>query len=112
YGAGLNSSLAHRDDGSGAFDSGWTLATFNVPLTAGQHTMMLGAFTNSANGNNETTTAFFDDINISFGGGVSGVLGNDTDADGNPLTASLVPASGPTNGQLTLNPTGSFTYTP
>ncbi len=40
-----------------------------------------------------------------------GVLGNDSDADGDPLTA--VPASGPTNGALTLNnASGSFTYVP
>ena len=39
-----------------------------------------------------------------------GVLGNDTDADGDPLTAVLV--SGPSNGTLSLNSNGSFTYTP
>jgi VCBS repeat-containing protein len=39
-----------------------------------------------------------------------GVLGNDTDADGDPLTAVLV--AGPSNGMVTLNPDGSFTYTP
>jgi VCBS repeat-containing protein len=39
-----------------------------------------------------------------------GVLGNDTDADGQGLTAQLV--SGPSNGSLTLNPNGSFTYLP
>ena len=39
-----------------------------------------------------------------------GVLGNDTDADGHPLTAQLV--SGVSNGSLTLNPDGSFTYLP
>ena len=39
-----------------------------------------------------------------------GVLGNDTNADGNPLTASL--ASSPANGQLTLHSDGSFSYTP
>ena len=38
------------------------------------------------------------------------MLANDTDADGNPLTAVLV--TGPANGSLTLNPDGSFTYTP
>jgi VCBS repeat-containing protein len=39
-----------------------------------------------------------------------GVLGNDSDPDGNPLTATLV--TGPAHGTLTLNPNGSFTYTP
>ncbi|HSJ27868.1 MAG TPA: cadherin-like domain-containing protein [Acidimicrobiia bacterium] len=40
----------------------------------------------------------------------NGVLANDTDADGDALTAILV--AGPTNGNLTLNADGSFTYTP
>ena len=40
----------------------------------------------------------------------AGVLANDTDADGDPLTAALV--SGPGNGTLTLNSDGSFVYTP
>lgn len=40
-----------------------------------------------------------------------GVLGNDTDADADPLTASVV--SGPTNGVLNyFNSDGSFSYTP
>ncbi len=39
-----------------------------------------------------------------------GVLNNDTDADEDPITAVLV--AGPTNGTLTLNADGSFTYTP
>ena len=39
-----------------------------------------------------------------------GVLGNDTDYDGDPLAATL--ASPPTNGGVVLNPDGSFTYTP
>ncbi len=41
----------------------------------------------------------------------SGVLGNDTDADSNPLTAVLV-GVGTTNGGLVLNADGSFVYTP
>jgi gliding motility-associated-like protein len=40
----------------------------------------------------------------------AGVLSNDTDADGNTLTAVLVTTT--TNGTLTLNADGSFTYTP
>ena len=38
--------------------------------------------------------------------GASGVLANDSDADGAPLTASRV--SGPSHGTLTLNANGSF----
>ncbi|OBB03636.1 hypothetical protein A5662_00920 [Mycobacteriaceae bacterium 1482268.1] len=39
-----------------------------------------------------------------------GVLANDSDADNNPLTAKL--ANKPRNGTVTVNPDGSFTYTP
>ena len=41
---------------------------------------------------------------------VPGVLGNDSDPQGDPLRATLV--SGPANGGLILRPDGSFTYTP
>src|SRR5204862_153770 len=40
----------------------------------------------------------------------TGVLANDTDVDGDPLTAAL--ATAPTKGTLALNANGSFTYTP
>ncbi len=39
-----------------------------------------------------------------------GVLDNDSDLDGDPLTAGWI--SGPSHGLLSLNPDGSFTYTP
>jgi VCBS repeat-containing protein len=39
-----------------------------------------------------------------------GVLGNDTDADGNALSAAVV--VGPAHGSLALNANGGFTYTP
>ncbi|HEX3148917.1 MAG TPA: Ig-like domain-containing protein [Gemmataceae bacterium] len=40
----------------------------------------------------------------------AGLLANDTDADGDALTAIL--GAGPAHGSLTLNANGSFTYTP
>jgi CSLREA domain-containing protein len=39
-----------------------------------------------------------------------GVLGNDSDADGDPITAVL--DASPAHGTVLLNPDGSFTYTP
>ncbi len=47
---------------------------------------------------------------VPAGAAVPGVLGNDTDPDGHPLTARLV--TGPAHGTLTLAPNGSFTYAP
>ena len=44
---------------------------------------------------------------------VNGVLNNDSDANGNTtLSLQTTPISGPTNGALSLNSDGSFTYTP
>jgi LPXTG-motif cell wall-anchored protein len=40
----------------------------------------------------------------------SGVLGNDSDFEGDPFTAVLV--AGPAHGLLTLDPSGGFTYIP
>lgn len=118
YGTALNNSLVHREGGTqGGYDSGWQLATFNVPLTAGNHTLTLGAYNTSqgfggGGGQNEWTQVWYDDLSLGFSGGTAGVLENDTDADGNPLTASLVPASGPQHGTLSFNANGTFVYTP
>ena len=41
-----------------------------------------------------------------------GVLGNDTDVDGDAMTAALVPDAGPDRGLITFRSDGSFDYTP
>ena len=56
--------------------------------------------------NDSYTTA--EDVLLSVA--APGVLANDTDPDGDGLTALLV--TGPTHGTLTLNSNGSFTYRP
>ena len=73
-------------------------ATVNITVN---HVNHAPASTDDSYSVNEDTT-----LTIS----VPGVLGNDTDIDGDPLTAVLVATT--TNGSLTLNPNGSFTYLP
>ncbi|NOS69719.1 MAG: tandem-95 repeat protein, partial [Verrucomicrobia bacterium] len=63
---------------------------------------------------NDAPIALNDDYNVTEDTALNisapGVLGNDSDPDGDPLTAILV--NGPTHGLLTLNANGSFIYTP
>ena len=40
------------------------------------------------------------------------MLANDSDPDGDPLTVTATPISGPSNGSLVLNGNGSYVYTP
>jgi VCBS repeat-containing protein len=65
---------------------------------------------------NDAPVAFPDSITVGIGqttslltGGMNSVLANDTDADGDSLTAILV--SGTSSGTLVLNPGGTFSYT-
>jgi hypothetical protein len=62
--------------------------------------------TSPVSGNDSFNTAFNTTLTVN----APGVLGNDTDADGDALTASLRRA--PANGLVDLRPDGSFTYTP
>ena len=54
--------------------------------------------------------SFSTNVNTPLNVAASGVLSNDSDPQVLPLSAVLV--SGPTNGSLTLNANGSFSYTP
>jgi Bacterial Ig domain len=82
-------------DGNGGTDTqafSITVTNINDAPTAGADAYSLA----------EDTT-----LTVSVG---SGVLANDGDEDGNPITPALV--SGPSNGTLTLNADGSFLYVP
>ncbi len=64
---------------------------------------------------NDAPVAAVDVYTVGEGGtltvpAATGVLSNDTDADNDPLTVQVV--ANATNGTLTLNPNGSFTYAP
>jgi hypothetical protein len=54
--------------------------------------------------------AYATTANASLSIGAPGILGNDTDNDGDDLDAVL--STAPSNGNLALNTDGSFTYTP
>jgi Big-like domain-containing protein len=56
--------------------------------------------------------AYETEMNTQLSVSAPGVLGNDTDINNDPLTAILNPSGGVSNGQLTFNANGSFTYTP
>ncbi|MDA1053261.1 MAG: Ig-like domain-containing protein [Planctomycetota bacterium] len=76
-----------------------------------------GTVTINVRGVNDSPTAFADTYPVAEGGSLSvtaanGVLANDVDVDQEALRAIYVNGSGPTNGSLSLNTNGSFTYTP
>jgi len=90
------------DDGNtnGAPDSKCSLGTVNVTVNPVNDAPVANNDSYSTNSN----TA----LNIA----APGVLGNDTDIDADSLTSSVVIASGPSHGTLTLNLDGSFSYMP
>jgi hypothetical protein len=69
-------------------------AVNNAPVTASD------AYTTTRNATLNITTQ------------AAGVLGNDTDVDSPPAALRAVLVSGPSNGTLTLNANGTFTYKP
>ncbi len=88
--------------------------SFRYFANDGQSSSNIATVTITVNAANNPPIAkddsFAADENATLNKGGKGVLANDTDADGNTITASVVTA--PQNGALVLNPNGSFTYSP
>ena len=94
--AGTDSFTYRANDGTG------NSATVTV-------TIQVTGSNDAPNANNDGTYLVAEDGTLTVNA-ATGVLANDTDPDGNPITAALL--TGPANGSLTLNANGSFTYTP
>jgi VCBS repeat-containing protein len=113
YGSDQNDSLVHiagDNTSSGNDDTGWLTADFSVPLTGGVHSFLLAAYNNRATQTDEFTEVYYDNVSIELTGSAATILGNDTDADGDTLTASIVDST--SNGIVQFASNGSFRYTP
>ena len=111
----LNGSVVLNDDGTYTYtpDDGFTgNDSFTYTISdgkGGEDTATVVISVSDAP--NQDPDAVDDSETTDYGTPVSGnVLGNDTDPDGDDLTATL--ATGPTNGSVVLNDDGSYTYTP
>jgi VCBS repeat-containing protein len=95
-----------HDDGAAASDS------FTYRAHDGQDESNIATVTITITAGNTPPVAVADDYSVTRGATLTitapGVLGNDSDADGDALTAQLV--SGTTNGLLALEADGAFVY--
>ena len=113
-----NGSLTLNSDGSFTYEPSDDFNgtdSFTYYVTDGTLTSSTTTVTITVNSVNDAPTAgadtyTVDEDNTLTVDAANGVLLNDSDADGDSIEAVLV--SGPTNGSLTLNTDGSFTYEP
>ena len=121
---GTKGSVVLNPDGSFSYDPNGQFESlavgdsssdsFRYTVTDGNGGTSTATVTITINGANDAPTAGDDSYDVFEGDtlsvGNAGVMLNDSDIDGDPCVVSLV--SGPANGTLSLNPNGSFTYTP
>jgi large repetitive protein len=104
-----NGSFTYTPDPAFTGDDSFTYQAVEGQLASPPATVILtvASFNSPPVASNDNFTTN-EDVTLTIG--APGVLGNDSDPDGNSLSAVLV--SGPSHGALTLNADGSFIYTP
>jgi VCBS repeat-containing protein len=87
-------------------------STVNCASTDSHNNTRTGSFTATVTNTLPVAVAnaYTTNANTPLTVAASGVLGNDSDADGDAITAAQV--TGPAHGALSLNANGGFTYTP
>ncbi|MCG8426511.1 MAG: cadherin-like domain-containing protein, partial [Chromatiales bacterium] len=114
----LNGQLVLSADGGFEYtpDSGAQSDSFIYEVTDGTDTAQANVFITITAAQNSAPIAGDDTFEVVEGNSLTiaapGLLQNDSDADGDPLTVSVTPVVDAGNGSLTLFDDGSFNYTP